>query len=71
MTTKDYLEQYHQERLNEEHDYPTKKEPSQIIKELEASIRKEVVMELHNYMETENGRDLVIEYALSKGITLK
>lgn len=42
----------------------------EIEKELEASIRKEVVEELHNYMESEEGRDLVSEYALSKGIDI-
>jgi len=40
------FEEYHQERLNDEHDYPWTRDPEEIIKEITTKIEENVLREV-------------------------
>ena len=73
MTTKELLDEYARLKYleSEENEDVTEEQYQEIIKELEASIRKEVVEELveRSYGWPDAVVDTVEAYALSKGIT--
>lgn len=77
MTTKELWDDYEAMCTNRYSytDYTNEERKEYIIKELEASIRKEQLKEMRLFFATKDwhgtGKAMVEDYALSKGITLK